>query len=149
MRAARRSVTPPLEFFLDRSLGGRVVAEALRQAGQTVHVHDEHFPQDAKDVEWLTVAGRRGWIVLTKDERIRYRAIEQRALMQSRVGAFIVTARGLSGSDTATICVNGLPRICRLAAKSPRPFIATISRSSAVTLIMSGPDALGHRPDIG
>jgi predicted nuclease of predicted toxin-antitoxin system len=149
VRAARGGVAPPLEFFIDRSLGGRVVAEALRQAGQIVHTHDVHFPSNAKDVEWLTVVGQRGWIVLTKDERIRYRAIEQRALMQSRVGAFILTARGLTGPEMAEIYVRALPRIRRLVAKSPRPFIASVSRSGAVTLIMSGTGALGHRPDIG
>ncbi len=149
MRAARRSVAPPLEFFIDESLGGRIVAEALRHAGEIVHVHHDHFPPGAKDVEWLAVAGRRGWIVLTKDERIRYRAIEQRALMQSLVGAFILTARGLTGPEMAEIYVRALPRIRRLVAKSPRPFIASVSRSGVVTLIMSGTDALGHRPDIG
>ncbi len=135
MRAARSSVTPPFEFFLDRSLGGRVVAEALRQAGQTVHVHDEHFPQDAKDVEWLTVAGRRGWIVLTKDEHIRYRAIERRALTQASVAACILTAKGLTSQDMAAVFVKALPKIRRFVAKYRPPFIASIGRSSAVALI--------------
>ena len=135
MRAARRSVAPPLEFFIDRSLGGRVVAEALLQAGQTVHVHDEHFPPDAKDVEWLAVAGRRGWIVLTKDERIRYRAIEQRALMESSVAAFILTARGLTGPDMAETFVRALPSIRRFVAKYRPPFIASISRGGSVVLV--------------
>lgn len=135
MRAARGGVAPPLEFFVDRSLGGRIVADALRQAGQTVHVHDEHFPPNAKDVEWLTFAGQRGWVVLTKDERIRYRAIEQRALTQSSVAAFILTARGLTGPDMAAIFVRALPQIRRFVAKYRPPFIASIGRGGAVTLV--------------
>ena len=39
------------------------------------------------------MAGSRGWIVLTKDERIRYRPNERRALLRSGVRAFILTGR--------------------------------------------------------
>ena len=60
-------------FFIDRSLGRKIVADALRQAGAEVHVHGDHFPPDARDEEWLRVVGQRGWIVLTKDKMIRYR----------------------------------------------------------------------------
>jgi len=137
VRTARRGVAPALEFFVDRSLVWRVVAEALRQAGQIVHTHDVHFPSNAKDVEWLTVVGRRGWIVLTKDDRIRYRAIEQRALMQSSVAAFILTAKGLTGPDMAAIFVKALPQIFRFVTKYPRPFIASISRGGSIALVRS------------
>jgi len=36
-------------FFLDRSLGKHRVATALRQAGVILHIHDDHFPSDAKN----------------------------------------------------------------------------------------------------
>ncbi len=82
-------------FFLDRSLGKHRVATALRQAGATLHIHDDHFPPDAKDEHWLTEAGQRGWIVFTKDHRIRYRHVERLALMKSGVAAFILTSGDL------------------------------------------------------
>lgn len=62
----------PLTYFLDRSLGRFKLATALRQAGLRVEVHDDYFQQDATDEEWLAGVGQRGWIVLTKDEKIRY-----------------------------------------------------------------------------
>lgn len=68
-----------LVFFIDRSLGRKYVAEALRTAGATVEVHDDHFPQTTPDVEWLAEVGRRGWVVLSKDERIRRNRIERGA----------------------------------------------------------------------
>ena len=74
----------PLIFFLDRSLGKHIVANALRQAGAVVKLHDDHFPQDARDEEWLREVGRREWIVLTKDSRIRHRAHERISPSQSR-----------------------------------------------------------------
>lgn len=49
-------------YFVDRSLGGKFVATALRAAGAEVVVHDDVFPQNATDVEWLAEAGLvAGW----------------------------------------------------------------------------------------
>src|SRR5690348_8374043 len=87
---------PPV-FFLDRSLGKIRIATALRQTGAIVHIHDDYFPPNAKDEDWLTQVGRNGWIVLTKDHRIRYRNLEREALMNAGVGAFILTAVDLQG----------------------------------------------------
>ncbi|MGH7152226.1 MAG: hypothetical protein ACREIU_16085 [Planctomycetota bacterium] len=43
----------------------------MRREGARVEVHDEHFARDARDEEWLGEVGRRGWVVPTKDQRIR------------------------------------------------------------------------------
>src|SRR5574341_871525 len=85
--AANSSSKPPnrYAFFIDRSLRSKIVAEALRQAGAEVHVHDDYFPPNAPDEEWLRVVGRRGWIVLTKDDRIRYRGTGLAALINAGV----------------------------------------------------------------
>lgn len=52
---------------------------ALREAGWSVETHDDHFTQDTKDVDLLPEVGRRGWILLTQDARIRYHAAERDA----------------------------------------------------------------------
>jgi hypothetical protein len=36
--------------------------------------------------DWLRIAGERGWVVLTRDDRIRYRPAEQRALIEAGTG---------------------------------------------------------------
>ena len=41
----------PYTFFVDRALGGKVVAVALRTAGEQVKAHDDLFPQDTDDVD--------------------------------------------------------------------------------------------------
>jgi uncharacterized protein with PIN domain len=74
----------PITLFLDRSLGKNIVAEALRKAG----VHDDHFKQDVTDTTWLTIVGKRKWVVLTKDRRIRFRAIERQALINAGALSF-------------------------------------------------------------
>lgn len=62
------------EFFIDRSLGRHQVPQALREAGLTVHtmaeVYGEQAGQRLKDDVWLEDVGRRGWIVLMKDDAI-------------------------------------------------------------------------------
>ena len=47
--ASLRSPPESLIFFIDRSLGRKVVPGALRTAGEEVRIHDDYFPQDAKD----------------------------------------------------------------------------------------------------
>jgi len=49
----------PLVFFIDRSLGRKIVAQALREVGETVEIHDDHFAPDAKDEVWLVEVGSR------------------------------------------------------------------------------------------
>lgn len=105
------------------------MAEALRNAGATVELHRDHFADDAPDVEWLDVVGRRGWVVLTKDDAIRRNPLERRALLAANVRAFILTSQNMSGSDMAELVVRVLPRIEKLARSTPPPFIAVVGRS--------------------
>jgi hypothetical protein len=74
---------------VDRALGTGTIAEALRRAGCAVEIHDQHFPQAAKDTEWLPEVGRRRWVVLTKDHHIRTRQNELVALLSANVAAFV------------------------------------------------------------
>jgi len=116
-------------------LGRRIIPEALRGAGEEVRVHDEHFPQDAQDQVWLAEAGRNGWIVLTKDKLIRYRAAEIQALRAAKVRAFVLSARGdLSGTEVSQIFLKALPAIKRLCERIAPPFIALVDRDSGVRL---------------
>lgn len=108
------------------------MAEALRNAGATVELHRDHFADDAPDVEWLDVVGRRGWIVLTKDDAIRRNPLERRALLAANVRAFILTSQNMSGPEMAQLIANLLPRVARIARTTSPPFIALITRSAVV-----------------
>src|SRR6266850_2411323 len=135
--AASSGSKPPetLVFFIDRSLGRKIVAQALREFGETVEIHDDHFAPDAKDEVWLVEVGRRGWIVLTKDDRIRYRVTERTALASARVRAFVLTSSQLQGAEMAAAFIKALPRIKRFVANQPPPFIGRVSRSGKVSLL--------------
>ena len=101
----------PYTFFIDRSLGGSFVARALREAGHAVRVHDDEFEPNARDVEWLEGVGKRGWVVLTKDARIRTNAIERNTLLSSNVAAFMLGRGDMKGPQMAATFIAALPRM--------------------------------------
>jgi predicted nuclease of predicted toxin-antitoxin system len=136
VRARPHSRVAPLIFFLDRSIGKHMVAEALRHAGVQVAVHDDHFPPNAHDVEWLPSVGERGWIVLTRDKRIRYRSQERTALIQARVRAFVLSGGNLSGPAMAEAFVQALPAMQRFVAQHQAPFIARVTQTGNVSLLL-------------
>jgi hypothetical protein len=120
------SASPP-EFFIDRSLGRHVVPDALREAGAVVHVmadvYGERIGQGLADEEWLRDAGERGWVVLMKDAKIRYRPAELQVVIDYGLQAFCLTNANLRGVDMAERFVENLPRITRIAEEKPGPYI--------------------------
>jgi predicted nuclease of predicted toxin-antitoxin system len=143
--AANSKKSPPKPvFFLDRSLGKHIVADALRHAGAEVRIHGDHFAEDEKDERWLREVGKQGWIVLTKDKNIRYHLLEIAALIRGAVSAFILTSGNLTGSEMATAFVKALPQMNRLAEKIPRPFVATVTKSGSVSVLYHS-SQLHHR----
>ena len=135
--AANTTETPPevLTFFLDQNLGDKVIAQALRQQELNVELLKEHFAIDARDEDWLPDVGQRGWLILTKDDRIRRRSVEREALMQSGARAFILPSGNMSGDEMASAIVKALPEIRRFVASTPSPFIARISKAGTVRLL--------------
>ena len=90
----------PPEFFCDRSLGHHKVPHRLRQVHSAVIAHDDVFAQDTDDEVWLRKAGERGWVVLSRDDRIRYRPAEQRALIEAGTAVFCLNpSKGMTAEE--------------------------------------------------
>jgi hypothetical protein len=81
--------------------------------------------------------GARGWVVLTKDDRIRYREHEREALLASGVRAFVLTNRSLSGDEMAAIFVDSLPKMRRITQRQRGAFIAAVTWTS-IRLVVKG-----------
>jgi hypothetical protein len=113
----RRSTDAPT-FFVDRSLGACDVPDALSAAGVRVEIHDDHFAPDTADTAWLSEVGARGWIVLTKDARIRRHPLELQALLAAGVAAFMLTATDLTGADMGRVLAGAIPRADRARANA-------------------------------
>jgi PIN like domain len=114
------------EFFTDRSLGRRVVPDALRASGLVVHtmadVYGEQVGQGLQDETWLREIGQRGWVVLMKDDAIRRRPAERDALIEGGVRAFCLTNAQLRGEEMARRFVENRHRILRQSMR-PGPYI--------------------------
>jgi len=119
----------PLTFFLDESLDNLTVATALCEAGARVERSTVHFAKGTKDEVWLAKAGQNGWIVLTRDKRIRYRQLERLALRAAKVRAFVFTGGNVTSKDTGAILAGALRRMTNIARADPGPFIYHIGRT--------------------
>ncbi|MBX6324679.1 MAG: hypothetical protein IRY93_01440 [Chthoniobacterales bacterium] len=112
------------------------MAGILRDADLHVEIHDDHFAQDAPDEEWLMVTGQNRWVVITRDERIRYRAAARQVIRRAKVRMFVVVARGnLRIEAVAEIFLKALPRVRSIIASEKAPFIAKIWRDGTVEVI--------------
>lgn len=133
-KSAARSATPPDDviFVVDECLGGTLVRDALSLKGATVKLVKEEFGEGAQDIDWLPEVGRRGWIVLTKDQRIRRRPVERDAFVDARVRGFFLAARALRGPEVAELFATFLPRMLQVVAQYRAPFIAIVRRDGIV-----------------
>lgn len=112
----------PPEYFLDRSLG-KTTAAGLRAAGCVVHLIADHYPRDASDVpdeDWIRQGCSNGWVLLTKDKRIRYRAPELAALHGGHL--FCLVSGNMNVVEMTAAFVDALARIERVAREEPRGF---------------------------
>jgi hypothetical protein len=118
------------DLFLDRSLGRRQVPNLLRAAGLRLQTLSEVYgipaDEDVADVEWLRLAGTHGWIVLMKDEKIRYRAAERDALVRHGVRAFCLTSGNVRASEMADLFLSAMDAITEACAASG-PFLYAVS----------------------
>ncbi len=112
-----------LVFFVDESLDNLIVVEALRAAGASVKRLTEEFGRGTPDQDWLQHAGKQGWVVLTRDKKIRYRQLERAALHAARVRAFVFTGGNVTMKETAEIFVRTLAKVQSICASQSGPFI--------------------------
>lgn len=119
----------PLTVFLDESLDSDSIAQALAAAGATVERLTKHFPKGTDDRAWLSLAGAKGWIVLTRDKRIRYRRLERLALQAAGVRAFVFTGGNVTLAGTAAVLAGALSDIRDVCDREPGPFIYHLGRA--------------------
>jgi hypothetical protein len=125
------------DVFVDRSLGRRKVPDSLRESHPDLHViaHDDLFDQDTDDEAWLREAGRRSWVVLTKDERIRRKPGEQRAIVEFGARCFCLhPTAGMRAEAMAEVLSRALPRMLAIAESEKRRggFLKVIDRRGRI-----------------
>ena len=101
-----------------------------------VELHDDHFDQDTDDATWVAEVGRQGWIILTKDKHIRSNQQEVESLISAGVPCFNLTGGNLTGEKMAAAFVAALDTMRRMVSKLSPPFVATVSGSGNVRLLL-------------
>lgn len=124
-------------FFTDRDLG-KAFPAMLRDAGIRVEDAASHFAPNTSDDAWLTEVGKRSWLVLTHDRRIRYKPNELAAVEAAGVGMFVLIGQ-VSTRDFAVNFIRTFAAVEAFVMRNRRPFIARIYRPP--------PSDLARRPD--
>ncbi len=82
-------------FFVDEN--DLALGKALAAHHQNVlfpgHPALPEVPRQSLDDEWLAVVGARQLVVITRDQRIRYRPVERARWQESHVRGFVLTGR--------------------------------------------------------
>ncbi len=122
-----------LTYFTDRDLGRKFPA-ILAAAGLAVERHDQLFPPDGSDEQWLAYCGSHDRIAITHNLRIRYTPNELAAVIWHRVALLVVIGHGPI-ADLATNFVNTIVRIEAFVDAHQPPYIAKVYRAAPVDTV--------------
>jgi len=124
--------------FVDRSLGRLAVPRLLRAAGIELTTLAEHYGMPAdetvEDVTWLADSARRGWVAFMKDERIRRRPAERRAVEANGARCFCITNMNLPSAAMAERYLHNLAVITEACAQ-PGPFMYAVHANRIERLV--------------
>jgi hypothetical protein len=108
------SLTIEEAFELACGAGGRFPEHRVARAPPPVDRSERpQVGQESRSESRSSRSGRSrrrwpaGWVVLTKDSRIRYRSLERDALIRAGVRAFVLTARDMTGHDDGRSVAHG------------------------------------------
>jgi len=93
-------------FFVDENDLALGRALARQREGVLFPGHDElpEVPRQTADEVWLEIVGARRLVVITRDDKIRYRPVEKRMWVVHRVRGFVLTGRR-SQSTAASLAI--------------------------------------------
>jgi hypothetical protein len=119
-------------LFIDRCAWSSALGLALNAAGIPFVEHGERFAADAPDEVWLEGVAGTGWLVVTRDQRIRYKVNEQAAAVRAGLHLFVFTQGGLRALQTADLLVAAYPSMVRMAATHLPPAFYSIQLGGQV-----------------
>ena len=117
-----------MKFIIDENIP-REFAKGLKNFGEDVEHVLDHFSQGAKDIEILEFVGKKGFFLVTKDTRIRYRKVEILALRKNNVGAFFLVGKTMRSWDIVKQLINSWESIKQIAETENKPFIYKLRKS--------------------
>ena len=122
-------------IFIDRSIP-RSVARALKEVRDDVLWLEDRFAHNTRDEDWLRSAGEEQWLVISRDKKIRTRPAERQAILDGRVGCFILTqGRDPTRWQYLKLLALTLDEMERVDARTVRPFIYSVGRTGSMARV--------------
>lgn len=123
-------------FLLDEDLASRSIVDALRSAGLLIKTVPDEFGRGRPDVEWLSEAGKRGYVVLTKDKAMRRSPMEVAVIREFRVRYFALAKGNLTAAHIAAAILTAAPQIEGIVGsmKGRRAVLARITAAGRVNV---------------
>lgn len=134
-------------LFFDRNLG-RSIPDALALLRVPAEKHLSHFAHDAPDEDWLPEVGKRGWVVVTRDNLLRNQ-MALAAIVDHSVGCFLLP--GVASRPrwyAMRIIARHWDQIERMMETAERPFVCKLylqhpPKQVDLSAIIGPPDATG------
>lgn len=134
----------PLRVFLDRSIGTKRIAEALRVLGIDVQTIQDRYGDESRtvaDVRWIADATHDGRALIGADQWIRYNPLERQALCIHAARCFTFPRGDLTAAEMIGRITLHLPSIERLAAQGG-PYVYHIAAETVVLMKLDCADLL-------
>lgn len=121
-----------MSFFFDRCVPVKLcnIVKAAEGTRQTIEYHDDHFPKETADADWLRAVGR--WskkpVIISGDNRILVRPDEATALKEQNLTFFCLASGWVECPfwEVAWRFLKVWPDIVSTAAKCRQPEIFKI-----------------------
>ena len=138
-----RRIAPPYRFLIDECLGENIVpqavTEALEPGEQVIRFGDsDEFKRGTKDEIWLRKAGAAGLVIVTKDDRMRFRPNERLSLIEANAAVFAVSSA--TGPKMAEQLVRAMPTMRRVLRGQKPPFVGKVLDAGHIALALLGGD---------
>jgi hypothetical protein len=139
VRARKPPEPAAIRYFVDRCLGAHIVPKALRAQGMDlITLAEAGYEHDAEDAEWIPKVAGKGWVILTKDKRIRLDSLELGAALASRAYYFTLGGGNYTGAEMADIILYHRSTIERLVRHRQPPIVAQLNRAELLLRAADG-----------
>lgn len=130
----------PLTFYFDRTFGKRLPSLLNRVRGTPFlvrHHHGEFFKQEMPDDEWLEIAGKNKWIVLTQDYKFHLPQfeVELAAVRAHSVRCFYFPGASETTWEALRVFVSFHKKLLKQTETSGPCFIQELQKSGRIRVV--------------
>ena len=139
------SVKPSARYFADENLLG--MGKLLRRAGREDVLYPGHealpeIPRGTADLDWMPIIGARGFVVLSRDRRIRTRPVELRTYWEHGLRSVWLGAKqDMSPPEHVELFLQHEARLVReITKRGSGPWALAMSPSGIRPLLLREPE---------